>query len=151
MSKSEVLQEFAREVRQDTLKILAATDNSWNTWAPDGTSNHILWHAGHAGWLQDLMCIEPLTGKSELPEGWAATSEWTASRIAYRVGQVRVKSNVFLSRSWAEFWKLCRTYRTQLCLLQHPDLVGIATCLAGFFMACMMRPNTAARCICCGR
>ncbi len=65
MSKAEVVQELAREVRRDTLKILAATDNSCNTWAPTGTSNHILWHAGHAAWLQDLMCIEPITGKSE--------------------------------------------------------------------------------------
>ena len=73
MSKAEVVLELAREVRGDTLKILAATDNSWNTWAPTGTSNHILWHAGHSAWLQDLMCIEPITGTSELPDGWAAT------------------------------------------------------------------------------
>jgi hypothetical protein len=73
MSKAEVVQELAREVRRDTLKILAATENSWNTWAPEGTSNHILWHAGHAAWLLDLMCVEPITGHSELPEGWAAT------------------------------------------------------------------------------
>ncbi len=72
MSKSEVVQDLAREVRRDTLQILAATDNSWNTWAPTGTSNHILWHAGHAAWCLDLMCIAPLTGKSELPRGWAA-------------------------------------------------------------------------------
>ena len=38
--------------------------------APPGTSNHILWHAGHALWVQDALCVEPLTGASELPAGW---------------------------------------------------------------------------------
>ena len=52
MSSSEVLQELAREVRQGTLQILAATQAAWLTWAPPHTSNHILWHAGHALWLQ---------------------------------------------------------------------------------------------------
>jgi hypothetical protein len=41
------------------------------TWAPPGTSNHILWHAGHALWLGDALCIQPATGKSELPGSWA--------------------------------------------------------------------------------
>src|SRR5690606_26520099 len=45
----------------------------WLTFAPAGTSNHILWHAGHALWLGDLLCVELLTGQSELPPGWAGT------------------------------------------------------------------------------
>jgi len=65
--------ELASQVRQSTLKRLAEADHNSLTWAPPGTSNHILWHAGHAVWLQDLLTIEPLTGRSELPAGWAAT------------------------------------------------------------------------------
>jgi len=67
------LAELARQVRGDTLKFLAAAPDKWLTWAPEGTSNHFLWHAGHAVWLQDVLFIEPLTGKSELPAGWAET------------------------------------------------------------------------------
>lgn len=68
----EVIKELARQVRGRTRDILAATRTEWLTWAPEGTSNHILWHAGHAVWLMDVLGVELLTGKSELPEGWAA-------------------------------------------------------------------------------
>ncbi len=64
---------LAEQVRGFTLELLNATPADWLTFAPAGTSNHILWHAGHALWLQDLFCIEPLTGRSELPQGWAAS------------------------------------------------------------------------------
>jgi hypothetical protein len=69
---NETLQEIAREVRQDTIQILQATKTRWLRWSPEGTSNHILWHAGHALWLQDLMCVEAISNNSELPPGWAA-------------------------------------------------------------------------------
>ena len=72
MDYGEVLTELARQVRGSTLQVLDATQADWLTWSPEGTSNHILWHAGHALWLQDLLCVELLTGRSELPEGWAA-------------------------------------------------------------------------------
>ena len=62
---------LARQVRSRTVMILERADVSWLTWAPEGTANHILWHAGHAVWVQDVLCVEPLTGRSELPEGWA--------------------------------------------------------------------------------
>ena len=68
-TRSAVLAELAREVRGDTLRILAATGDAELTWAPTGTTNHILWHAGHALWLQDALCVRLLTGHSELPEG----------------------------------------------------------------------------------
>jgi hypothetical protein len=71
MSTSETLQELARQVRRDTLQILNAAEPAWLTYAPPGTANHILWHAGHALWLQDLLCIQLLTGKGELPPDWA--------------------------------------------------------------------------------
>jgi hypothetical protein len=65
------LEELARQVRSSTLEVLKAARESWLTWAPEGTSNHILWHAGHALWVQDELCVQPLTGASELPAGWA--------------------------------------------------------------------------------
>ncbi len=67
----EALSELARHVRQGTLQLLHVPEVAWLTWAPTGTSNHILWHAGHALWVQDALCVEPLTGASELPGGWA--------------------------------------------------------------------------------
>lgn len=70
MTIANTLQELARQVRRDTLKILANADTAWLTFAPAGTSNHILWHAGHALWLQDLLCIQFLVGKTELPPSW---------------------------------------------------------------------------------
>lgn len=62
MAHGDVLKELARQVRGDTLQVFDATQDDWLTWAPPGTSNHILWHAGHAVWLQDLMCVELLSG-----------------------------------------------------------------------------------------
>ena len=46
MSDSSQLQELACEVRGDTVRILAAAKESWLTWSPPRTSNHMLWHAG---------------------------------------------------------------------------------------------------------
>jgi hypothetical protein len=68
-----IVSELARQVRHGTLQLLQVPDKSWLTWSPAGTSNHILWHAGHAVWLQDALTIRPLTGGSELPSGWAKT------------------------------------------------------------------------------
>ena len=73
MTTSEMLQELSRQIRRDTLDILLVADPAWLTYAPPGTSNHILWHAGHTMWVVDALCIELLTGRSELPHGWAET------------------------------------------------------------------------------
>jgi hypothetical protein len=73
MSTSATLQELARQVRRDTLQMLGAAHPSWLTFAPPGTSNHMLWHAGHALWLQDVLCIELLTGKREQSSDWDQT------------------------------------------------------------------------------
>jgi len=91
MSRIIHLEELARQVRASTLQILDAARDTGLTWAPEGTSNHILWHAGHALWLQDVLCVLPLTGASELPEGWAvkfgsrcrpvrSTTQWPSRR-----------------------------------------------------------------------
>jgi hypothetical protein len=73
LSIGAALHELVRQVRSGTLQILAAADERWLTWAPQGTSNHILWHAGHSLWLGDVLGVELITGNSELPPGWAET------------------------------------------------------------------------------
>jgi hypothetical protein len=73
LSIGTALQELVRQVRSGTLQILAAADERWLTWAPQGTSNHLLWHAGHSLWLGDVLGVELITGNSELPPGWAET------------------------------------------------------------------------------
>jgi hypothetical protein len=73
MSMNATIQELARQVRRDTLQILTNAPADWLTYAPAGTSNHILWHAGHAVWLQDLLCVQLLAGSSELSAQW---SDW---------------------------------------------------------------------------
>ena len=62
---------LAYQVRDCTLKLFDATDSDALTWTPPGTVNHILWHAGHAVWVAGVLSIEPITGSSELPPGWA--------------------------------------------------------------------------------
>lgn len=65
--------ELVRQVRDCTLALLDRTPEDWLLWSPPGLSNHILWHAGHVLWVQEVLAIEPLGGPSELPEGWAET------------------------------------------------------------------------------
>lgn len=71
MTTSEILQELARQVRRDTICVLDGAELAWLTYAPRGTSNHILWHAGHAIWLQDVLCEELLGAGGHLPSGWS--------------------------------------------------------------------------------
>jgi len=73
MTGSIAIQELARQVRGGTIQMLTGAQPQWLTWAPPGTSNHLLWHAGHAVWLQDVLCLQPITGRSSLPAGWAET------------------------------------------------------------------------------
>ncbi len=69
----QVISELARQVRGGTWQLLEATPQAWLTWSPVGTANHILWHAGHAVWLQDVLSIQPLSQRSELPDAWSET------------------------------------------------------------------------------
>jgi len=62
---------LAEEVRGKTLKLLEAAPEDWLLWTLPNTQNHIAWHAGHVLWLADAQCIQPVTGRSELPAGWA--------------------------------------------------------------------------------
>ena len=71
MTTRETLQELARQVRRDTLAILDAAEPDWLLFAPVGTSNHIIWHAGHAVWLGDLLCEQLIGGGGYLPADWS--------------------------------------------------------------------------------
>jgi hypothetical protein len=64
---AQALLALSRQVRARTLRILERAQPRWLTWSPPGTANHMAWHAGHILWVQDVLCIEPLTGRSELP------------------------------------------------------------------------------------
>jgi hypothetical protein len=69
-SRNRPLQVLAADVRERTLQILLACRPEELTWSPPGTANHILWHAGHALWLQDVLCLRLLSGCGALPAGW---------------------------------------------------------------------------------
>jgi hypothetical protein len=69
---ADFLHELARQVRTGTIQLLQSFPEKHLTWAPPGTSNHAIWHAGHAVWLLDVLGLQLLTGRSELPDDWAA-------------------------------------------------------------------------------
>lgn len=73
MNAAAAICELARQVRENTIRFLDQAEPQWLLWAPEGTANHLLWHAGHALWLQDVLCIQTVTGNSELPAGWGNT------------------------------------------------------------------------------
>lgn len=64
---------LAGEVRAKTLRLIDDVKDSELMYSPPGLSNHILWYAGHVLWVQDALGIAAITGKSELPVGWAET------------------------------------------------------------------------------
>lgn len=65
------LREMVRQIRGFTIELLAIDNPEIYLWAPPGTSNHMIWHGGHTLWVQDALCVLPLSGASELPDGWA--------------------------------------------------------------------------------
>lgn len=75
MHEGNILQLLLGQVRRKTIDLLTNAPVEALRWTPPagGTQNHVLWHAGHALWLGDVLCIEPATGRGELPPGWAAT------------------------------------------------------------------------------
>jgi hypothetical protein len=66
------LSELAKQIRSITVFSLRAAVPAAVMWTPPGLSNHMLWHAGHALWVGDILTVEPITGRSELPAGWEA-------------------------------------------------------------------------------
>jgi hypothetical protein len=94
-SGNESLLLLARDVRGNTVKLLDAAHTRELTWTPAGTANHLLWHAGHAVWLQDVLCLRLLAGHSTLPVGWEelfgmgshpdrARRAWPAREVVHR-------------------------------------------------------------------
>ncbi len=68
--RARCLQDLAIDIRNRTIQLVQASNPAELTWKPPGTSNHILWHAGHSLWAEDVLCIKLVTGSSELPPGW---------------------------------------------------------------------------------
>jgi hypothetical protein len=64
---------LARDVRARTLRLLDAAGPDELTWTPPGTANGLLWHAGHAAWLQDVLGLRLIEGPGLLPPGWDET------------------------------------------------------------------------------
>lgn len=64
------LAETARQVRAKTLEVLEAGPESALTWAPRGTRNHIIWHAGHILWVGDVLGLELLGERGLSLAGW---------------------------------------------------------------------------------
>jgi hypothetical protein len=103
LSQAIAIRELARQVRAITLHLLSDARPEWLTWAPPGTSNHMLWHAGHALWVVDILFLEPLTGRSELPPGWedkfgmdcrpvAQTKDWPARDTVLKLLTAQLES-----------------------------------------------------------
>jgi hypothetical protein len=106
------LSDLAAQVRSVTLRQLEVSDHSILTWTPHGTSNHILWHTGHALWVGDILTVEPLTGRSELPTGWAGTfgedsrpsgtSKWPQATEVFNLLEMQLERVLSLFKTQAE-------------------------------------------------
>ncbi|MBC8352566.1 MAG: DinB family protein [Planctomycetes bacterium] len=93
--------ELARQVRATTIEFVEDVPNDWLLWAPPGTSNHMMWHAGHSLWVQDCLCIERLSGRSELPDGWSDRFGMNCQPVAD-------------TRDWPDRGELLKLLRNQL-------------------------------------
>lgn len=115
---------LARQVRECTLELFDATTASSLTWTPSGTSNHILWHAGHVVWVVDALAVQPLSGRSELPPGWAATFGQNSQPLAVRAWpdrkEVRLQLEVQLKRVLDLFYEYRETIVERADEPPHP-------------------------------
>jgi len=64
------------EVRGKTLRILDAVPAESVLWAPPGLHNHLLWHAGHAYVVVEILTLGALGRSPEIPEGWFEMFSW---------------------------------------------------------------------------
>lgn len=71
MTSPAAIAELFTQVRGYTLAFLSRASAKALFWTPPHLQNHILWRSGHALWVIDFLVIEPLTGHSDLPTGWA--------------------------------------------------------------------------------
>ena len=58
------------EVRAKTLRILKSVPAEHARWAPAGLLNNILWHAGHAYVLVEVLTMKSLERTPLIPDGW---------------------------------------------------------------------------------
>jgi hypothetical protein len=105
------LLELLKEVRWKTLKLLEGVDEKQALFAPAGTNNHILWHAGHA-WI----VVESLgmgTRQADFPAGWlekfgmnskpATVTSWPAlSEVVAALTQQRTRVGALIEALTAE-------------------------------------------------
>ena len=64
------------EVRGKTLRLLHAVSEQDARWAPPGLQNTILWHAGHAYLLLELLTMKALGRTPHFPKGWYRLFSW---------------------------------------------------------------------------
>lgn len=86
MAADATLAELVKEVRWKTLKILEGVSDEQARWAPAGTVNTMLWHAGHAlvvvehlGLISDEQEVKPT-----YPEGWFEKFSWESKPAEVR-------------------------------------------------------------------
>ena len=60
MTHNEIIADAFRQFRKGTIRVLDMAEDDAVLFTPTGTSNHMIWHAGHAIWLQDLLCLRLL-------------------------------------------------------------------------------------------
>jgi hypothetical protein len=61
------------DIRDKTLRLFESAPDDVLTWTPPGTANPLIWHAGHAVWVIDVLCVQPLTGRSDVSPDWTET------------------------------------------------------------------------------
>lgn len=65
------------EIRGGTLRILEkVADERVARFRPEGTSNSILWHAGHAYVVVEWLTYKPLGEQPQIPAGWFEMFSW---------------------------------------------------------------------------
>lgn len=78
MSTPSPLLEFARDIRSYTIKLLEISTDEEVLFAPPGTANNMLWHAGHAIAVTHRLALASLTGERPLPDGFFETFGWNS-------------------------------------------------------------------------
>jgi hypothetical protein len=64
------------EVRGKTLRILDAVPAEQARWVPPGLDNHVLWHAGHAYVVVEMLTLGALGQAPVIPDGWFEMFSW---------------------------------------------------------------------------
>jgi hypothetical protein len=73
----ETLVLLAKEIRRKTLKLIDGVSEEDARWAPEGTSNHLLWHAGHAYVLGETLGLAAIEGRpGKYPHEWFESFSW---------------------------------------------------------------------------